>query len=139
MSDRHFIATIEMTMRCSGVVGEEVGVKCGGIQGCCAGGRPGVRCYRSRVQVAASTKTKTESPRARLEEGSSACRCPKNMEQFGGKNPPARFFWKRGGGGGLAELRERRGMNIGVGEKYPPTEPQGKRHGRHTTGKQPGC
>ena len=29
-------------MRCKSVVGREVGVKCYGMQGCCAGGRPGV-------------------------------------------------------------------------------------------------
>ena len=39
----------------------------------------------------------------------------------------------------IEHKRERRGMSMGVGEKYPPTEPQGKGHGRHTTGKQPGC
>jgi len=41
--DREFIAKIEMAMRWSGVDGEEVGVKCGCVQGCCVGARPGVR------------------------------------------------------------------------------------------------
>ena len=68
-----------MAMGCRGVGGEEVGVKCGGIQGCCAGGRQGVRCHQGRVQLATSTKTKTESSLARLEEGRSACRCAGNV------------------------------------------------------------
>jgi len=37
------IAKIQMAMRCNSVDGEEVGVKCGCMQGCCEGARPGVR------------------------------------------------------------------------------------------------
>jgi len=39
------------------------------------------------------------------------------------------------------EQRERRDMSTGVDKRYPPTEPQDykKRHGQHTTGKQPRC
>jgi len=53
----HFKAKIEMAMRCRGVVGKEVGVKCCGMQGCCVGGRLGVTSCQSIVQVAASTKS----------------------------------------------------------------------------------
>jgi len=63
--DRLCIAKTEMAMRCRGVVGREVGVKCCGMQGCCVGGRPGVRSCRSMVQVAASTKTNRVSAVAR--------------------------------------------------------------------------
>jgi len=52
-----FIAKIEMPMRCRGVGGEEVGVKCGCMQWCCEGARPGVRFWKATVQVAMSTKT----------------------------------------------------------------------------------
>jgi len=55
--DRQFIAKIEMAMGCRGVGGEEVGVKCGGMQRCCEGARPGVRSRRSMEQVAVSMKT----------------------------------------------------------------------------------
>ena len=41
--DRQFIAKLEMAMGCRGVGGEEVGVKCGCMQGCSEGERPGVR------------------------------------------------------------------------------------------------
>jgi len=51
------IAKIEMAIRCRGVSGSEVGMKCCGMQRCCVGGRPGVRSSRSMVQEAASTKT----------------------------------------------------------------------------------
>ena len=44
-----FIAKIEMATRCRDVGGEEVGVKCGCIQGCCEGARPGVRSWRAMV------------------------------------------------------------------------------------------
>ena len=57
MPDRQFIARIEMAMGCRGVGGEEVGVKCGGMQRCCESARPGVRSWRSMEQVAVSTKT----------------------------------------------------------------------------------
>ena len=50
--DRQFIAKIEMAMGCRGVGREEVGVKCGRIQGCCEGERPGVRSRRSMEYVA---------------------------------------------------------------------------------------
>jgi len=52
-----FIAKIEMAMGWRGVGGEKVGVKCGGMQRCCKGARPGVRARRSMEQVAVSTKT----------------------------------------------------------------------------------
>ena len=51
------IAKIEMAVGCRDVGGEEVGVKSGCMQGCCEGARPGVRSWRSMVQVAISTKT----------------------------------------------------------------------------------
>ena len=57
MLDRQFIAKIEMATGCRGVGGEEVGVKCGCMQGCCKGARLGVRSWRAMVQVAVSTKT----------------------------------------------------------------------------------
>ena len=41
--DRQFVAKIEMAMRCSSVWREEVGVKCGCMQGCCVGAWLGVR------------------------------------------------------------------------------------------------
>jgi len=39
------------------VGGEEVGVNCGCMQECCVGARPGVRSWRSMVQVTVTTKT----------------------------------------------------------------------------------
>jgi len=45
-----FIAKIEMTTRYRDVGGEEVGVKCGCMQGCCEGTRPGVRSWEAMVQ-----------------------------------------------------------------------------------------
>ena len=62
--ERQFIAKIEMAMRWRGVGGEEVGMKCGGIHGCCEGARPGVRSCPSlcMVQVALSTKTNRVGP-----------------------------------------------------------------------------
>ena len=57
MPDRQLMAKTEMALRCSGVVGKEVALKCSGMQGCCVGGRLGVRSCWSMVQVAASTKT----------------------------------------------------------------------------------
>jgi len=45
-------------MRCRGVGWEEVGVKCGCMQGCGKGARPGVRSSQAMVQVVMSTKTK---------------------------------------------------------------------------------
>jgi len=44
---RAVTAKIEMAMGCTGVGGEEVGVRCGGMQRCCEGARPGVRSRRS--------------------------------------------------------------------------------------------
>ena len=44
-------------MRCRGVGGEEVGVKCGCMQGCCEWARPGMRSWWRMMQVAVSTKT----------------------------------------------------------------------------------
>ena len=49
--DRQFIAKIEMAMRCKGVGGREVGVKCGCMQGCCEGARPGMRSWRAMLHV----------------------------------------------------------------------------------------
>ena len=37
--------------------GDEVGVKCGCMQGCCEGTRPRVRSWQAMVQVAMRTKT----------------------------------------------------------------------------------
>jgi len=54
--DRQFIAKGEMAMGCRGVDGEEVGAKCGCMQGCCDCARPGVRSWRRMVQLAVSTK-----------------------------------------------------------------------------------
>ena len=44
--DRQFTAKIEMATICRGVGGGEVGVKCGCMQECCGGARPGVRSCR---------------------------------------------------------------------------------------------
>jgi len=44
-------------MRCNSVGGEEVGVKCGCMQGCCECARPGVSSWRRTVQVVVSTQT----------------------------------------------------------------------------------
>ena len=52
-----FIAKIEMAVRCNSVSGEEMGVKCGCMQGCCEGARHGMRSWGSMVQVVMSTKT----------------------------------------------------------------------------------
>jgi len=51
------IAKGEMTMRYRGVVGEEVGVKCGCTQGCCEFARLGMRSWWRKMQVAMSTRT----------------------------------------------------------------------------------
>jgi hypothetical protein len=63
--DRLFIAKVEMAMGRRGVGGNEVGVKCGGMQRCCEGARPGVRSRRSMKQVAVSTKTSRVGAAAR--------------------------------------------------------------------------
>jgi len=55
--DRLFAAKIEMDMRCNSVGGEDVGVKCGCMQGCCECTRPGVRFWWCMVQVVVSTQT----------------------------------------------------------------------------------
>ena len=55
--DRQFIAKIEMAMGCRDVGGKEAEVKCGGMQRCCEGERPGVRSRRSMEHVLFSTKT----------------------------------------------------------------------------------
>jgi len=60
-----FTAKIEMAMRWSGVGGEEVGVKCGCMQGCCVCAKPGVTFWRSMVQVAVGTKTNRVGAAAR--------------------------------------------------------------------------
>ena len=52
-----FIAKIEMTTRCRGVGGEEVGVKCCCMQGCCEDARPGVIFWQAMVQVELTSKT----------------------------------------------------------------------------------
>jgi len=52
-----FTFKIGMTMRYNSVCGEEVGVKCGCIQGCCECARPGVRFWQRMVQVTVSTHT----------------------------------------------------------------------------------
>jgi len=43
-------------MRWNGVGEKEVGVKCGCMQGCCVGARPGVRSWQTIVQVAVSKR-----------------------------------------------------------------------------------
>jgi len=60
-----FIAKTEMAMRCRGVGGEEVGMKCGCMQGCYEDARPGVRSWQAMVQVAMSTKTNQVGAAAR--------------------------------------------------------------------------
>ena len=40
--DRLLMVKVEIAVRCSGVGGEEVGVMCGCMQGCCVGAKPGV-------------------------------------------------------------------------------------------------
>jgi len=44
-------------MRYRGVGGEEVGVKCGSMQGRCECARPGMRSWWCMIQVSVSTKT----------------------------------------------------------------------------------
>jgi len=61
-------------MSCNGVGGEELGVKCGCMQGCCEGARPGVRSWQAMVQVAMSTKTK--------KIGAAACALPRANLNF---------------------------------------------------------
>jgi len=56
-ASRQFTAKIEMAMRCRGVGGEEVGVKCDCMQGCCECARMGMRSWWRMMQVAVSTKT----------------------------------------------------------------------------------
>ena len=46
-----------MAMGCRGVGGEEVGVKCGGMQRCCDSARLGMKSWRSMVHIAANMKT----------------------------------------------------------------------------------
>jgi len=70
--DRQFYSQNRHETRCRDVGGEEVGVKCGCMQGCCEGARPGVRSWQAMVEVAMSTKTNKISaaawalPRANL-------------------------------------------------------------------------
>ena len=64
-----FITKIEMATRCRDVGGEEVGVKCGCMQGCCEGARPGVRSWQAMVQVVMSMKTKKISATAECSRG----------------------------------------------------------------------
>ena len=45
------------TMGCRGMGEEEVGVKCGCMQGCCECAMPGVRSWRRMVQVPVITQT----------------------------------------------------------------------------------
>jgi len=91
---RLLIAKIEMAMRCMGIVGREVGVKCCTTQGCCMDGRPGVSSCWSMVQVAASTKTKRVGTSARQSEAevwgaaAIACRARCKMAQEEGDPPP---------------------------------------------------
>ena len=59
------IAKIEMAMGCRGMGGEEVGVKCGCMQGCCEGARLGVRSSLCMVQEVLSSKTNRVGAAAR--------------------------------------------------------------------------
>jgi len=47
------------------VVGREVGVKSGDMQGCCVGGWPGMRSYLRILHVALKTKTNRVGAAAR--------------------------------------------------------------------------
>jgi len=58
VTDRQFIAKIEMATRCRGVGREKARGKCGCMQGCCEGARPGVTSWWAMVQVAMNMKTK---------------------------------------------------------------------------------
>jgi len=62
--DRQSVAKIQMAMGCRDVGGEEVGVKCGCMQGRCEGVRPGVWSWR-RMVVAVTTKTNRVGAAAR--------------------------------------------------------------------------
>jgi len=64
-ASRQFIAKIEMATRCWGVGGEEVGVKCGCMQGCYEGAKQGVRFWRAMVQITMSMKTNKVGAAAR--------------------------------------------------------------------------
>ena len=52
-------------MRCRGVDGEEVGVKCCCMQGCCECARLGMRSWWRMMQVVVSTNTRRFSSTAR--------------------------------------------------------------------------
>ena len=87
--DSLFTANTVMAMGYRGVGGEEVGVKCDCMQGCCEGARPGVRSWQVMVQVAMSTKTN--------KVGAVACQSyvfPLRSE--GGSPPPMVLNWERG-------------------------------------------
>jgi len=62
--DRQSIAEIEMAMRWSNVGGEEVGVKCGCMQGCCVGANPGVRSWWSMAGSGEHEKKQSRRCRA---------------------------------------------------------------------------
>jgi len=120
------------------VGGWEVGAKCSVMQGCCVGGRLGVRSCWSMVQVVASTLCRALGWGKAL----ALVGVLGMWRNFGGKESFSAlllFFWRRGVGGGCAEQRERRDMSMGVGERCPPTQSQEKSHIQRTTGKQPGC
>jgi len=59
------VYSTEMAMRCSGVGGREVGLKCCDMHRCYVCWRTGVRCWWSMVQVTASAKTNRFSTGAR--------------------------------------------------------------------------
>jgi len=90
-----------------GVCGEEVGVKCGCMQGCCEDARSGVRSWRRMVQVAVSTKTnrvgaaarqsKISPPRAHLSRGEP----PPNWSCAGREDTGD--VWSQGSRGGYGE------------------------------------
>jgi hypothetical protein len=97
--DSQFIAKGEMDMRCRGVGGEEVGVKCGCIQGCCECARPGMLSWWRMMQVAVSTKTNRFGAAARQWQVSP----PRAHYDRGWESHPVVFNWERGHGGCWSE------------------------------------
>jgi len=98
--DSQFIAKGEMAIRCRGVGGEEVGVKCGCMQGCYECARPGMQSWWRMMQVAVSTKTNRFGAAARQSQVSPPhARYDRGWES----QRPAVFNWERENGGCWSE------------------------------------
>jgi len=128
-------------MRCSGVVGKEVGWSvsaCRGVVwvGVWVRGLVAVWCiWRQTRRQTESTPLRTGS-----KESCSACRCAGNVAQFGGGKLSSTLLleevtvslWRLGWVGAHGEERHEHGR----GWEVPTHRTTGKRHGWHTTGKQ---